>query len=116
MRNDDGCSPAQTISKVLAGLGVGAMQFSLQLYITELSPTAKIRGTLLSCYNLWLVLSGWHSDIGRTRIDFKVDPRSIHRDDCNHHGDSKGSTQLENCHSHTVGTSSTHGNHLRSDP
>jgi len=45
----------QTVAKVFSGFGVGAMQFSLQLYIAELSPTAQIRGTLLSCYNLWSV-------------------------------------------------------------
>jgi hypothetical protein len=31
------------------------MQFSLQMYITELSPTSKIRGMMLSCYNFWYV-------------------------------------------------------------
>jgi MFS family permease len=52
------CPPltaVQTAAKVCQGLGVGAMQFSLQMYITELSPTSKIRGMMLSCYNFWYV-------------------------------------------------------------
>ncbi|OCF30852.1 hypothetical protein I316_07485 [Kwoniella heveanensis BCC8398] len=44
-------------AKMFVGLGVGAMQFCMQVYITEMSPTAKVRGAMLSLYNFWQVSS-----------------------------------------------------------
>jgi hypothetical protein len=41
------------LAKIFGAMGVGAMQFCLQMYITEMSPTGKIRGAMLSLYNLW---------------------------------------------------------------
>jgi MFS family permease len=45
----------QLLAKMFVGLGVGALQVTMQCYLTEMSPTSKIRGAMLSCYNFWFV-------------------------------------------------------------
>ncbi|WWD01005.1 hypothetical protein V866_007943 [Kwoniella sp. B9012] len=62
-----------TASKVFSGLGVGAMQFSLQMYITELSPTSKIRGSMLSCFNFWWTIGLFVGTVAIT-IEHNRDP------------------------------------------
>ncbi|WWC63091.1 uncharacterized protein I303_105690 [Kwoniella dejecticola CBS 10117] len=41
------------LAKMFVGLGVGAMQVTMQVYLTEMSPTSKVRGAMLSMYNFW---------------------------------------------------------------
>lgn len=85
------------------------MQFSLQVYISELAPTARIRGTLLSCYNLWFVIQS----IQRMDTDSQVDTWAFHWDDRYHNGGSTGSQQLDHHRSHPVGPGRPDGNYLR---
>ncbi|KAH7176836.1 general substrate transporter [Dactylonectria macrodidyma] len=40
------------VAKLLAGIGVGCLQATLPVYISECAPT-RIRGGLIMCYSLW---------------------------------------------------------------
>ncbi|OAL44872.1 MFS general substrate transporter [Pyrenochaeta sp. DS3sAY3a] len=42
-------------AKVLAGIGIGALQATLPVYVTEWSP-ANIRGAMIVCYGFWNVI------------------------------------------------------------
>ncbi|KAM0428519.1 hypothetical protein ACHAPT_006879 [Fusarium lateritium] len=44
--------PHWLVAKLLAGIGLGCMQVTIPMYITETSPT-RIRGMALMSYNLW---------------------------------------------------------------
>lgn len=44
--------PHWLVAKLLAGIGVGCMQFTIPSYISEVAPI-RIRGGLLMCYSLW---------------------------------------------------------------
>ncbi|KAF2014274.1 MFS general substrate transporter [Aaosphaeria arxii CBS 175.79] len=42
-------------AKVLAGIGIGALQATLPVYVTEWSPV-NIRGAMIVCYGFWTVI------------------------------------------------------------
>lgn len=44
--------PHWLVAKLLAGIGVGCLQFTIPSYISEVAPV-RIRGSLLMCYSLW---------------------------------------------------------------
>ncbi|VUC26714.1 unnamed protein product [Clonostachys rosea] len=44
--------PHWLVAKLLAGVGVGCLQFTIPSYISEVAPN-RIRGSLLMCYSLW---------------------------------------------------------------
>lgn len=46
------CWPHWLVGKLLAGVGVGALQATLPTYIAEVAPV-RIRGGLLMCYSFW---------------------------------------------------------------
>ena len=47
-------SDPQLVGKFFAGMGIGALQTQVPVYITEISPT-KIRGALIIFGTIWLV-------------------------------------------------------------
>ncbi|KAM5343675.1 hypothetical protein ACJ41O_012212 [Fusarium nematophilum] len=44
--------PVWLVAKLLAGIGVGCLQSTLPIYISEVAPV-RIRGGLLMCYSFW---------------------------------------------------------------
>ncbi|KAM0754628.1 general substrate transporter [Meredithblackwellia eburnea MCA 4105] len=46
---------AWLIAKILAGMGVGGMQATLPVYISEIAPT-QLRGALINAYSAWFVV------------------------------------------------------------
>ncbi|KAM0545770.1 hypothetical protein ACHAPJ_011194 [Fusarium lateritium] len=50
------------VAKLLAGIGVGCLQSTLPVYISECAPT-RIRGGLLMCYSLWWTIGAFFAYI-----------------------------------------------------
>jgi MFS family permease len=46
------------VAKLLAGVGVGAIQSTLPIYITEWAPV-NIRGAMILAYGIWNSESSW---------------------------------------------------------
>ncbi|KAM0323486.1 hypothetical protein ACHAQA_008766 [Verticillium albo-atrum] len=54
--------PVWLIAKLLAGVGVGCLQSTLPVYISECAPT-RIRGGLLMCYSFWWTIGSFFAYI-----------------------------------------------------
>lgn len=54
--------PVWLVAKLLAGIGVGCLQSTLPVYISECAPT-RIRGGLLMCYSLWWTIGSFFAYI-----------------------------------------------------
>ncbi|KAJ5389244.1 putative maltose permease (MalP) [Penicillium cataractarum] len=54
--------PVWLIAKLLAGIGVGCLQSTLPVYISECAPV-RIRGGLLMCYSLWWTIGSFFAYI-----------------------------------------------------
>lgn len=59
-------------AKILAGFGVGAIQSTLPVYITEWAPN-NIRGAMIICYGIWNNIGGFLAPVVLTAVE-KADP------------------------------------------
>ncbi|KAH8896271.1 general substrate transporter [Thozetella sp. PMI_491] len=58
-----------TVAKLIAGMGLGMMQATYPVYISELSPT-QIRGGLTTAYQFWNVLSHIFSPLALRELSY----------------------------------------------
>jgi SP family sugar:H+ symporter-like MFS transporter len=59
-------------AKILAGFGIGAIQSTLPVYITEWAPN-NIRGAMIICYGIWNNIGGFIAPVVLTAME-KTDP------------------------------------------
>lgn len=59
--------PVWLVAKLLAGIGVGCLQSTLPVYISECAPT-RIRGGLLMCYSFWWTIGSFFAYIALQMI------------------------------------------------
>jgi MFS family permease len=62
-------------AKILAGFGVGAIQSTLPVYITEWAP-ANIRGGMIIAYGVWNNIGGFIAPVVLTAME-KTDPYNV---------------------------------------
>ncbi|SCN84051.1 probable maltose permease (MalP) [Fusarium fujikuroi] len=62
--------PVWLAAKLLAGVGVGCLQSTLPVYISECAPT-RIRGGLLMCYSLWWTIGSFFAYIALQLLNRK---------------------------------------------
>jgi MFS family permease len=62
--------PVWLVAKLLAGVGVGCLQSTLPVYISECAPT-RIRGGLLMCYSLWWTIGSFFAYIALQLLNRK---------------------------------------------
>ncbi|KAF5968844.1 maltose permease [Fusarium coicis] len=62
--------PVWLAAKLLAGVGVGSLQSTLPVYISECAPT-RIRGGLLMCYSLWWTIGSFFAYIALQLLNRK---------------------------------------------
>ncbi|KAF4123598.1 Sugar (and other) transporter [Geosmithia morbida] len=65
------------VAKLLSGMGVGMLQSTIPLYLSEISPT-QLRGFFINAYTFWFVLGQLFASVALNRLnasdpyDFKV--------------------------------------------
>ncbi|KAF2025711.1 general substrate transporter [Setomelanomma holmii] len=60
------------VAKLLSGMGVGMLQCTMPLYLTEISPS-QLRGVFISAYSFWFVLGQLFASVALNRLHL-VDP------------------------------------------
>lgn len=64
--------PVWLVAKLLAGIGVGCLQSTVPVYISEVAPV-RIRGGLLMCYSFWWTLGSFFAQVALQNLS-KTDP------------------------------------------
>ncbi|KAH7339191.1 general substrate transporter [Pyrenochaeta sp. MPI-SDFR-AT-0127] len=60
------------VAKLLSGMGVGMLQCTLPLYLSEISPT-QLRGFFINAYTFWFVLGQLFASVALNRLHL-IDP------------------------------------------
>ncbi|KAL6705693.1 hypothetical protein ACN47E_006482 [Coniothyrium glycines] len=58
------------IAKLLSGMGVGMLQCTMPLYLTEISPS-QLRGVFISAYSFWFVAGQLFASVALDRLHIK---------------------------------------------